>query len=46
MSRLSILKTIEYLEQQKIGEKKINFRLKNWEYQDKDIGDVTYNFIR
>ncbi len=27
---LSILKTIEYLEQQKIGEKKINFRLKDW----------------
>ena len=26
----SIIKTIEYLEQKKIGEKKINFRLKDW----------------
>ena len=26
----SVLKTIEYLEKQKLGEKKVNFRLKDW----------------
>ena len=42
-SRKSIQKTIDILEE-KIGKKKINFRSKDWGFQDKDIGDVQYRW--
>ena len=38
----SVLETIEILENKKIGKKQINFRLKDWGFLDKDIGDVLY----
>ena len=38
----SITKTIEYLEEKKLGERKINFRLKDWVYHVRDTGDVQF----
>ena len=38
----SIPKTIDYLEKNKLGEKKLIFDLKIGEYQDKGIGDVLF----
>ena len=38
----SINKVINYLEEKKLGIKKINFRLKDWGFQDKGIGVVQY----
>ena len=42
MSRRSIIKTINYLEENKLGEKKVNFRLKRQNCLVKDIGAVQY----
>ena len=38
----SINKAIQYLEENNLGQKKINYRLKVGEYQDKDIGVALY----
>ena len=38
----SIIETINLLEKKILVKKKINFRLKDWESQDSDIGDVQY----
>ena len=38
----SIKKTIDYLEKNKIGIRQTNFRLKDWVFQDKDIGVVQF----
>ena len=38
----SIHKTINYLEENNIGQRKTNYRLKDWGYLVKDIGDVQF----
>ena len=41
----SIIKTIEYLEKNKIGTKKTNFRLKDWGISSRDIGAAQYQLF-
>ena len=41
----SIIKTIEFLEKNNLGKKKTNYRLKDWGYQDKDIGVVPFQWL-
>ena len=38
----SVLETIKILAERNLGQKKINYRLKDWEFRVKDIGDVQF----
>ena len=40
----SVIKTIELLKK-KIGKQQINYRLKDWEFPDKDTGVVQYQWL-